>query len=186
MRIALVTLLVACGSKSSTPTTTTTTPTTPTEAAPIAALPPMPPCEPRMDMPEGLHDRYAFTDEATEKSGFKNKAGTVIIPATFHAVYPFTPGGVAAAIDGTTPFVFIDTSGKVLGKAFAFDNGPDYYQEGFARIHGPDGKIGFISETTGKIEIATQFDKATNFCDGKAQVSVGGDKYSIDTTGKRL
>lgn len=184
MRIALP-LVLAAGCGGSNPPLVTKTATEPV-SAPVASLPPMPPCEPRMDIPEGLHDRYAFVDEATEKSGFKNKAGTIIVPATFHAVYPFTPGGVAAVIDGTTPFLFIDTNGKTIGKAYAFDNGPDYYQEGFARIHGPDGKIGFISETTGKIEIAAQFDKASNFCDGKADVSVGTEKYSIDKTGKRL
>jgi hypothetical protein len=139
-----------------------------------------------MEIPDGLHDRYAFTDGPEEKYGFKTKAGQVVIAAQYHHAYPFTPGGVASVIDGKTPFVFIDTSGKVIGKAHEYDNGPDYYQEGFARIVGPDGKIGYISESTGRIEIAMQFDQASSFCEGKAEVEVGGEKYSIDKTGKRL
>jgi hypothetical protein len=153
---------------------------------PVPALAPSPPCEARMDLPAGLHDRYLFRDEAAELVGYKDKAGAVVIPPVLHDGYAFTPGGLAAVIDGKTPFVFIDTTGKVVFKAFAYDNGPDYYQEGFARIVGPDGKIGFIGETSGRLEIPATLDKATPFCHGKAHVLVGGQEYDIDPRGQRI
>jgi len=186
MRIAIILALAACGGSKPAASVTNASSGSGSAAPTVAALPPMPPCEPRMEWPEGSHDRYLFRDEAADRVGYKTKAGAVAIAATYHDGYPFTPGGVAAVIDGKTPFVFIDVDGKVIGKAFAFDNGPDYYQEGFSRIVGPDGKIGFISETTGKIEIPTTFDRATNFCEGKAEVEVAGQRYSIDKHGTRL
>ena len=127
-----------------------------------------------------------FQDAATEMSGFKTKSGKVVIPALYGYVYPFTPGGVAAVVDRKTPFVFIDVDGNVIAKAFAYDNGPDYYQEGFARVVGADGKLGFISETSGKIEILPQFDHAAPFCEGKAEVEVGGQTFGIDKRGQRV
>ena len=73
-------------------------------------------------------------------------------------------------------------SGKVLAKAFGFDNGPDYFQEGYARIVGPTGKVGFIDER-GHIAITPQFDAASSFCHGKAEVTVGGKTSKIDPSG---
>ena len=159
-----------------------------TSPEPVAvALPPSEPCEPRTGgYPEGLHDRVQFQDPATEKVGFKTKAGAVVIPAQYEMSYGFTPGGVAAVIDGTTPFVHIDPAGKVVAKAYAFDNGPDYYQEGFARIVGADGKIGFLGETSGKVEIPPQYDDAAPFCNGKAQVRIGAEAFEIDARGQRV
>ncbi len=182
MRFAVLAALAACGGSSPAPVANAGT----ESAVAVPALQPGPACEARMDTPDGLHDRFMFTDEATEKAGYKDKAGTLVIPAIYHAVYPFSPGGVAAVIDGTTPFVFIDVTGKLIAKAYAFDNGPDYYQEGFARVVGTDGRIGYISETTGKISIAAQFETAMPFCEGKAEVKAGGQTYSIDTLGKRV
>jgi len=109
-----------------------------------------------------------------------------VIPATFPDGYPFTPGGVAAVIDGKTPFVYIDVNGKVVAKGFAYDNGPDYYHEGFARIVGPDGKIGYLGETSGRIEIPPTFDKAMPFCNGKASVEVAGEEFEVDPRGARI
>jgi len=139
-----------------------------------------------MDLPDGLHDRYMFRDEAIEKQGFKTKAGKVVIPARYIDVYPFTPGGLAAVTDGVTPFAFIDIDGNVFAKAYAFDNGPDYYQEGYARVVAPDGRIGYVSETSGRIEIAATYAKASPFCDGKAEVEVDGQRFQIDRLGNRL
>lgn len=161
--------------------------TTPPPAPAVAVqLPPSPACEPRDGFPEGLHDRAQFQDPATEKVGFKDQAGTVVIPATYVATYNFSPRGLAAAIDGTTPFVFIDPRGAVVAKAYAYDNGPDYYQEGFARFVGANGKIGYFSEAAATLDIAPQFDDAAPFCNGKAQVRIGSDAFEIDTKGARV
>lgn len=185
MRAVVMLALAACGGRTS---DTAVTNASTTEAPPVAAvtLPPLPPCEPRMELPAGLHDRYHFIDETTEKQGFKNKAGQVVIPARYIEAYPFTPGGLAAVVDGETPFLFIDTAGNTFAKAYAFDNGPDYYQEGYARVVAPDGRVGYVSETSGRIEIAAKYTKTTPFCDGVAEVELDGQTFKIDRRGARL
>lgn len=144
------------------------------------------PCEPTIEsQPAGNYDRYSFEDPKTGLVGFKNSAGAVVIPATYRFAYEFGTGGIAAAVDGTTPFVFIDSAGKVIAKAYAYDNGPDYFQDGLARIVDPRGKIGFI-DNRGKIVITPQFDDAASFCHGKAEVAAGGKTFVIDRAGKTV
>ncbi|MBM3501428.1 MAG: hypothetical protein FJX74_22470, partial [Armatimonadetes bacterium] len=136
------------------------------------------------DWAPGNHDRHAFEDPATGLKGYKNGAGEIVIPARFPVAYEFGPGGVAAVTDGETPFIFIDPSGRVIARAYAMDNGPDYFQGGYARIIA-NGKVGFMTER-GRITIAPRFDSATPFCHGQAEVEIGGETYSIDTHGDRV
>jgi hypothetical protein len=144
------------------------------------------PCEPVVeDHAPGNRDRYRFEDASTGLVGFKNKAGVVVIPAIYRFAYEFGPGGVSAAVDGTTPFVFIDPAGKVIAKAYAYDNGPDYFQDGHARIVDARGKVGFM-DTRGKIVIPPQYDDAASFCNGKAEVAVGAKTFVIDHAGKTV
>lgn len=144
------------------------------------------PCEPTIeDHAAGNFDRYSFEDAKTGLIGFKTSSGAIVIPARFRFAYEFGTGGIAAAVDGTTPFVFIDSTGKTIAKAYAYDNGPDYFEEGLARIVDPRGKVGYI-DTTGKIAIAPQFDDAASFCHGKAEVAAGGKTYVIDREGKTV
>jgi hypothetical protein len=137
------------------------------------------------DHAAGNHDRYKYEDPATGLTGFKNSAGVVVIKPTYRFAYEFGPGGVAAAVDGTTPFVFIAPSGAVLARAYAFDNGPDYFQEGMARIVDAAGKIGFIDDH-GTIAIPPRFDQAEGFCHGRADVVEAGTPFVIDRSGKHL
>lgn len=135
------------------------------------------------DWAPGNYDRHTFEDSITNLTGYKNGAGEIVIAARFQAAYEFGPGGVAAAIDGSTPFVFIDPNGKVIAHAYGMDNGPDYFQEGVARIVA-NKKIGFMTDH-GAITVAPQFDRAGSFCHGKAEVERAGEKYYIDTRGIR-
>jgi hypothetical protein len=187
MRWLVPLFLLGCSSSS------TTSPPAPPAAAlsttptPVVTTPPVADtderCEPdASDVPDGQHDRYPFQDPKTELWGFTNKAGTIVIKATYPGVYPFRAGGIAAVIDGKTPFAFIDPSGKVIAKSYAFDNGPDYFQEGLARIVGADGNVGFIDDQ-GVIAIAPQFDKASPFCHGTAEVEKDGKRVTIRRTG---
>jgi hypothetical protein len=138
------------------------------------------------DWPPGHHDRFVFEDPATELAGYKDGTGAVVIPPRFRHAYPFGPGGVAAAIEATgadqVRFVFIDASGQALAEAYAFDNGPDYFQEGHARIVA-NGKIGYLTDT-GKIAIAPRFAEASGFCRGKAEVVEAGKAFYIDKLGQ--
>jgi len=199
MRSLILVAVLGCSTKSA-PAPSNTAPPSPPAAADQVAAPTAPvepaavpappreeprdlPCEPRMESwPDGHHDRYVFRDEKLELSGYKNKAGTIVIPAKYREAYPFSPHGVAAVNDTKTPFAFIDPSGKVLGRAHAMDNGPDYFQDKLARIIGKDGKVGYIDDH-GTIVIPPKFDEAMPFCNGKAAVELGGKQLTIDKTG---
>ncbi|HEY4181236.1 MAG TPA: hypothetical protein VGM90_30535 [Kofleriaceae bacterium] len=135
------------------------------------------------DQQPGNVDRYGF-DAGEGHWGYKDGAGTIVIAPTLRWGYEFKKTGIAAAIDLDGTLVFIDKTGKRLARAYAFDNGPDYFSEGFARIVGPDKKIGFISDR-GVVPagLAPQFDRAETFCHGKTQVVIGDKLYEIDRAG---
>jgi hypothetical protein len=135
------------------------------------------------DSPPGNHDRFRFEDD-DGTYGFKNRRGVVVIAPTFRFAYEFKPGGIAAIVDADATFAFIDPSGKVLARAFAFDNGPDYFQEGFARIVDGAGKIGFISDRGVIVAgLRPRFTRAESFCNGMAQVVENGQEVFVDRTG---
>jgi hypothetical protein len=184
MRAAWVILVCACGG--------TTTPSgphnvqrggggEPPKSASIES------CEPSSSGHKpGNHDRYMFEDPATGKYGFKNKAGTVVLPAIYPSVYEFSPFGVAGVVvEGTGgPFQFIDPTGKTLARAYAFDNGPDYFQEGYARIIDDAKRVGYIDER-GRVVIAPRYLSAAPFCRGKAEVEIDGGTHYIDKQGNK-
>ncbi len=130
----------------------------------------------------GHHDRYLFHDETTELSGYKNKAGEIVIAARFREAYPFGPRGLASVNDQKVSFGYIDPSGKMIARAHPMDNGPDFFQDKLARIIGKGGKVGYIDDS-GKIVIPAKFDSAMPFCDGKAVVKLRGKQLTIDKTG---
>lgn len=135
------------------------------------------------DQEPGNVDRYGF-DAGEGHWGYKDGKGTVVIPPTLRWGYEFKKTGIAAAIQSDGRMMFIDKGGRSLAQAYAFDNGPDYFSEGFARIVGPDKKVGFISDR-GVIPagLAPQFDRAETFCHGKTQVVIGDKLYEIDRAG---
>lgn len=135
------------------------------------------------DSKPGNHDRYGF-ETPDGHHGYKDSKGNVVIAPTLRFGYEFKPGGIAAVVDANAQFAFIDTNGKTLARAYAFDNGPDYFQEGFARIVDDKKRVGFISDR-GAIVVAPQFDKAESFCGGKAKVMDHGNVFFIDRTGAR-
>lgn len=136
------------------------------------------------DSAPGNHDRVVKMDEATEMYGYADKAGAWVIQPRFNHAYEFRKGGIAAVIDNGQ-FAFIDTSGTAIARAYAFDNGPDYFQAGFARIVDDNNKVGYIADD-GRIAIAPQFDAGEPFCAGKAEVQLGGETFTIDVTGARV
>lgn len=190
MRHLLLVALVGCGSTSrpapsntAAPTPVATTAPAPDPDAPPREEPKDLPCEPRMETwADGLHDRYLFHDDATGLSGYKNKAGAIVIPAQYREAYPFGPGGIAAVNQPGPGFGFIDPHGTLIARAHAMDNGPDYFQDKLARIIGPGGKVGYI-DSAGTIVIAPRFDEAMPFCNGKAAVKLAGQDLTIDKTG---
>ena len=185
MRILCVTLLIGCGHAASPAANPQNTSTAggPSSSPLLVTDAPMN-CEGTTEDAEpGNHDRYAF-ETPDGLHGYKDGKGNVVIAPTLRFAYEFKPGGIAAVVDANGRFHFIDLSGKPLARAFAFDNGPDYFQEGFARIVGPDGTIGFISDR-GVIPagLAPRFERAQSFCHGKATVIEHGVEHEIDRTG---
>ena len=107
---------------------------------------------------------------------------SIAIPPTLRHAYEFKPAGIAAVVAADGHFAFIDATGTELARAYAFDNGPDYFQEGHARIVDGAGKIGFITDQ-GRIAVTPQFDRADSFCRGNAKVERGGRTYVVDKRG---
>jgi len=128
-------------------------------------------CEPEMAMghPPGAHDRYRF-EAADGRHGFRDKSGKVVIPPRFRFAYEFSPEGVAPVVEDKR-FAFIDTKGHVIAEAYGYDNGPDYFVEGRARIV-RGGKVGYI-DRAGKIAIEPRWEYAAPFCEGRAAVCQG-------------
>lgn len=128
-------------------------------------------CEPEMfsEQPPGARGLSAFEDPSG-LSGYRGEGGKVAIAPRFRMAYEFNQEGLAAVVDDDGP-AFIDTSGKVLARAYLFDNGPDYFVAGRARIV-ENGKLGFI-DRKGHLKVKPAYDYATPFCEARAGVCNG-------------
>lgn len=159
--------LVACsknGAESATPTDPVSPPATDTATA---SAPVDTNCDPDA-LGDGRPDRVAFEQDGLW--GFRDAAGKVVIAAQYFTVTPYTTEGVAGVIvEGGA--AFIDLTGRRVATALMFDNGPDYFVQGLARIVDGD-KTGFV-DRAGKVVIAPKFDAAGSFCEGLAPVCMG-------------
>lgn len=128
-------------------------------------------CEPEVAMNEkpGAHDRYRF-EAADGRFGFRDAHNQVVIEPRFRFAYEFSAGGVAPVVEEKR-FAFIDSTGRVIAEAFPYDNGPDYFVEGRARIV-RNGQVGFI-DRQGAVVVAPRWDFASPFCEGRAVVCRG-------------
>jgi len=122
------------------------------------------------DHKPGNHGLHGFED-AGGLHGFKDGAGRIVIGARYRFAYEFSKEGIAAAIDLAGRPVFIDTTGAVKAEAYRFDNGPDYFSSGRARVVA-NGKVGFIDER-GVLVVTPRWDGATAFC-GKVALVCNG------------
>ena len=140
-----------------------------------------------------------FEDTLTNKNGYKNIKGDIVIP-TGKYVRCFTDTfRIYAFVVKSGGFVAIDRQENVLYKVFSFDNGPDEASEGLFRIM-ENNKIGFADSLTGKVIIKPQFNCAYPFENGIAMVSidcksqsdgehstwVSDNWYYIDKTGRKV
>lgn len=124
-----------------------------------------------MDTPPGLVGLHVIVD-ARGTYGYADETGAVLIAPRFSFAYEFSKEGVASAIDAVTHRpLFLDRSGNEIAEAYSFDNGPDYFQQGRARIV-KDGKVGFI-DAHGNVIVRPTWDGATAFCRGIAAVCNG-------------
>jgi WG containing repeat len=185
---AVIALLVGCGNDSVASQSNVET------SVETSVDPDVPLCGSEVeDSSPGNFDRFSFsveTDTST-RFGFKNKNGDVVIKPQFGFAYEFGEGGIAAVANPPANdevgvrFSFIDPSGKEIAQAYPFDNGPDYFQDGFARIINDAKLVGFI-DRQGKVVIAPTFVGAESFCNGRALVNDGSVKWEVDTAGVAL
>ncbi len=111
-----------------------------------------------------------FSDEKTDKWGFKNEAGEIIIPAKKYDHCFSDTFKTYAIVVKANKFVAIDRDEKVMYTVFPFDNGPDYPSEGLFRIT-ENGKVGFADEKTGKVVIKPKFACSEPFENGVSKAS---------------
>lgn len=105
---------------------------------------------------------------ATNLWGYCDAVGAVVIPQRFVIAGPFSPHGLAPAVDDH--WQYIDTSGREVIRPVVVDNGPDEFREGFARFVA-DERIGFFDET-GAVVIPPTFTFARPFAGGRAAFCV--------------
>ncbi len=86
--------------------------------------------------------------------------------------------------DGSrNPWRFVGRDKTPLATPYLYDNGADYFQEGFARIVDASGKVGFIS-AAGVIVIPPHYDFAYPFCHGLAKTALAGTAGYLDAKGQ--
>lgn len=118
-----------------------------------------------------------ITFQENEKWGFKDEKGTVMIKTQFIIAHNFLSTGIVAVVD-SIGWAYINTEGNVVIRPFIYDNGPDYFSEGFARFTSDD-KFGFFDET-GQIIIEPQFDFVFPFSEGLSAICMGCKKRKED------
>ena len=157
----------------------------------------------------GLNCRYikkdtgywvSYTDEATDRQGYKNQDGKVVIsPGKYSYCFTDTFKIFAIVASPDSGLIAIDRQENILYNVFLFDNGPDYPADGLFRILAHH-KIGYADASTGNIVIRPQYDCAYPFEDGVAKVGIGcvtvpdgehsrwtgGNWFYIDKKGERI
>ncbi len=126
---------------------------------------------------EGL---TAIVDPETERVGFINKKGEIVIKPQFYSAYTFNED---VAIVGTqNDHVIIDKTGKILAEKFVAING--YYSH-FCHnraICQKEFKYGFINKN-GKFVVEPKYDEVRLFSNGLAGVKLNDKWGFIDTNG---
>jgi len=102
--------------------------------------------------------------------GYRNARGETILEPRFIIAGPFNAHGIAAVVD-EKGWVYIDSRGRAVIRPYVFDNGPDDFREGLARVR-MKGKFGFFNES-GTVTIKPGYDFAGPFQNGRAPVCEG-------------
>ncbi len=127
--------------------------------------------QPANSAAQGSDYLLRFYDDPTDKYGYKNANGEVVIAVGNYGMC-FTDTFKTYALVGKSDagIVGIDRQENIMYNVFIFDNGPDEASDGLFRII-MNSKMGYADAATGKIVIQPQFDCAWPFEDGIATVS---------------
>jgi len=115
------------------------------------------------------------------KWGFINKSGKEIIPVKYNSIYDFSDGLALAIINDK--WGFIDKTGKEI-IPLKYDRALLYFTEGLTGVAIKD-KWGFIDKA-GKVIIPFKYDSVFNFKDGKSDVRINDERFSINKKGERV
>jgi WG containing repeat len=107
-------------------------------------------------------------EKSSEKWGYINKRGAIVIPEKFDYAFPFSEGLALVAIG--TKYGYIEHSGSlVIAPRFQYGY---LFHEGLASVVTEDGKCGYIDKK-GAFVIPPQFANAKSFSEGMAAVGIG-------------
>ncbi|RYY97432.1 MAG: WG repeat-containing protein [Chitinophagaceae bacterium] len=124
-----------------------------------------------------------LTEKDTDRWGFVDRTGKLVIPGSFQHAYSFSGGFANVKQDGKR--FFIDKTGRAVLRPGA-DISYHSFGSGLCAVEDAAGKIGFINEK-GTLVIDHQFDAAPYpFHKGVAAVSKGGKYGLIDAKGAVL
>ena len=135
--------------------------------------------------------------EQNNKWGYCNRNGEIIIAAKYDEVTPFTEGLAFAisykygtAILGVNSFSIINKSGIVvsnISNSISNDIASiNNFSDGLAAFKSKKSRLYGYLNKMGEIAIPPQFEEASFFRGGKAQVKRYGTHYSIDRKGNRI
>ena len=97
--------------------------------------------------------------------------GKTVTPAARRTL-SFDKFGLAGMYASSTGWMYIDRRGRIVADhVYAFDNGPDPFEDGLARVV-RDGKVGFV-DRKGRLVIPAMYDGAFQFEKGRARVCIG-------------
>lgn len=125
--------------------------------------------------------RLIAVQDDSDKWGYVDTSGNVVIPCIYNAAWPFSDG-MALVEDDSGKRGYIDKAGRVIVPCIY--KYADDFSEGLARVEDASGKMGFIDKT-GRVVIPCIYNIAYNFSDGLAVVKDdSGKRGYIDKAGK--
>lgn len=145
--------------------------------------------EPQFALAGEFSEGLAAVSYDGRTTGFINQLGEMVIDAKFAYAGPFQQGMAIAGVAGVDvdkPFLsaYIDRDGRfVFGDARFVSAEP--FGEGLAAVSLDGEHFGFI-DLLGQMVIEPQFDRAEQFSEGLAPVSVGEQYGFIDRTGSLI
>lgn len=145
------------------------------------------------DFEKMLNGRVAVKDRSTNKYGYVDFSGKLIVPCKFSMASFFTEDGLARVNGenqyGEFKYGYIDKSGKLVID-YKFSNQPGDFHGGLAYIRDNEGNHGFINKS-GEIVIQPMYSTVFPFEKGITIVQSNEDNTNnsfriIDVTGKTL
>jgi hypothetical protein len=123
---------------------------------------------------------YRIYNEETDECGYVNVNGDTLIPlgTVFYCFSDSTDFAIIENLDMEEGFPAIDSKGDEVFRVFAYDNGPDYIEEGMFRII-KNGLIGYATEA-GEIIVPPTYEAAWPFENGRALVSLKAEKVQLE------